>query len=69
MEKEKKVYGIDVFNGDDFSEVGPGEWNSMSDEWWMEVAERQGLVWSLEGFQKDFNEENVNTDSMYIRII
>lgn len=68
MEKETRVYGINI-DLDDFSEVDPGGWNSMSDEWWMSVAEGQGYVWSLKGFEGAFNMETITTTSMYIRII
>ena len=66
--KETRVYGISVYD-EDFSEVDPGGWNSMSDEWWMEQAERQGNVWTLGGFQDSFNNENVDVYNMYIRFI
>jgi hypothetical protein len=68
MEKEMRVYGIDI-DRDDFSEVEIGGWNAMSNEWWMDTAERQGFVWSLSGFQQAFNLDEISATSMYIRFI
>lgn len=67
--KEVRVYGIDM--NKDTSSVGMGEWDSISDELWMSIAESHGLVWSLGGFQKDFNREKIDCDlyDMYIRFI
>lgn len=41
---------------------------SLSDEEFMDVAEEQGLVYTLKGFEWDFNNENIS-DTWYIRII
>ena len=41
---------------------------SLSDEEFMDVAEEQGLVYTLKGFEWDFNNENIS-DMWYIRII
>lgn len=41
---------------------------SLSDEEFMEVSEEQGLVYTLKGFEWDFNHENIS-DMWYIRII
>ena len=68
MEKEIRVYGIDI-DRDDFSEVEFGGWDAMSDQWWMDTAERQGFVWSLSGFQQQFNRDEIYSTSMYIRFI
>ena len=67
--KEIRVYGIDM--DQDTSSVGIGEWDTISDELWMSIAESHGLVWSLGGFQKDFNREKIDCDlyDMYIRFI
>lgn len=41
---------------------------NLSDEEFMEVSEEQGLVYTLKGFEWDFNNENIS-DMWYIRII
>lgn len=64
--KQLRVYGIDL--DQDTSSVGMGEWNNISDELWMDIAESHGLVWSIPGFQHDFNSENLKYD-IYIRFI
>ena len=58
---EKKVYVIDTTN----LEKGFAE---MSKEEFMDEYEEQGRVYSLEGFQRAFNEEEVNvaTDIIFI---
>lgn len=40
----------------------------LSDEEFVSMAEEQGLVWSLKGFEDSFNSSNVS-DTWYIRII
>ncbi len=62
---ETLVYGIDINH---FEDLGIAL-NDFTDEMWIEESERQGLVWSLDGFQRDFNAELVDSGSLYIRFI
>lgn len=41
----------------------------LSNEEFMNIAEEQGLVYTLLGFQDAFNECLVNTDNCFIRFI
>jgi len=59
---ETKIYVLDQNSHDCF--VG-----GYSDEKFMELAEEDGRVYSLEGFQNAFNMEEVNTAVDIIRII
>lgn len=59
-----KVYGIDVDE-----EKCPDSPNSLNNDAFIEEAERQGLVWSLEGFEKGFNEGDINSDKIIIKIL
>lgn len=58
---EKKVYVIDTTN----LEKGFAE---MSKEELLDASEKQGRVYSLEGFQRAFNEEEVNVATDIILI-
>lgn len=53
-----KVYGIniDTFYTEDEKRL----FSDLSKEEFIEEAEKQGLVWSLEGFEKSFNEDEIN---------
>lgn len=57
-----RVYVIDTTNLDKGFE-------EMSQEEFMTESERQGRVYSIKGFQRAFNEEevNVNTDVIFIK--
>ena len=61
----KKVYVISAHNHilDDRHHY------DLTDDEFMTASEEEGLVYSLEGFQKAFNECNVHTQSDFIRII
>ena len=64
---ETRVYAIpcdDIFEGDSSEEI--------SDEKFMDIAEENGTVWSLKGFQDCFNYEIYrcpDPDNYYIRFI
>ena len=62
---ETRVYGIDV------EQVENETWSpkSLSDIEFVEVAEKQGLVWSLNGFQNQFNDNLINSNNIFIRFI
>lgn len=63
---ETRVYLIDLSN--DTSGVEIGNWNNLSNEKWIELSEMQGSVYSLDGFQKQFNNELIGFET-YIRFI
>lgn len=58
MDKEIRVYGILYIDA-----------SSLTDEEFISEAERQGLVWSLKGFEQAFNQSYVSSDDMTIKII
>jgi hypothetical protein len=59
-----RVYVVDANDaGDDFS------CNQCSNEEFINEAERQEMIYSLEGFQKAFNLSEVNTEIHFIRFI
>ena len=55
-----RVYAIDLYELDDEMPIDDNEF--------MDMAERQGKVWTLEGFEKAFNNEEIS-DQWIIRII
>lgn len=55
-----RVYAIDPHEIDEEMPI--------SDDEFMDMAERQGKVWTLEGFEKAFNNEEIS-DQWIIRII
>lgn len=61
---ETRVYGIDLENYE--FDTHPRTWDS---EKFMSEAEIQGNVWSVKGFEKDFNEENINQNNLIIRFV
>lgn len=65
-----KVYIIDMFDYEDFYEDdGATHPLALNDEEFIDVAETQGNVYTLEGFQIAFNEDEVSSSNSYIRII
>jgi hypothetical protein len=60
MNKEIKVYMIEV------DEKGSDDY---TDEEFMKLAEEQGTVYSLKGFQDEFNYDDTIDFGHYIRII
>lgn len=62
-----RVYGVDNEVFDEFNE---GDLlSSLNNKQFAVEAERQGLVWSLDGFQEAFNMGDVSNNSLYIRIL
>ena len=61
-EVEIRVYVIDQNVSDVYA-------NSKTDEEFMEIAEEQGRVYTLEGFQEAFNLEEINSAIDVIRFI
>jgi hypothetical protein len=62
--KENKVYCVNIKNLD--SELSPLGWD---DKTFMSKAEEQGLVYTLKGFERCFNDEDIDYDYTFIRII
>jgi hypothetical protein len=56
-----RVYAIDLYEID-------GSVYDLTDDEFVDIAERQGKVWTLEGFEKAFNNDEVS-DQWIIKII
>lgn len=58
MKKETLIYIVSTTNayGEPYA-FNLNDIQNMSDEEFIETAEEQGLVWSLEGFQNNWNTE------------
>lgn len=66
---ETRVYGVCIDELDD-KLVDKLHTNSVSDDDFIELAEEQGYVWSLNGFQTQFNNDEICLPSeFYIRFI
>lgn len=61
--KEFRVYVVDVHS--DTDELIP----LLSDQEFMNVAEDNGTVYTLQGFQHAFNNDEINSSEEFIRII
>ena len=61
--KEFRVYVVDVHS--DTDELIP----LLSNEEFMNVAEDNGTVYTLQGFQNAFNNDEINSSEEFIRII
>jgi hypothetical protein len=61
---EYRIYAIDLteWETSDLSIV------DLTDEEFIKIAEQQGRVYTLKGFESEFNNENIS-DQWYIRII
>lgn len=64
QEVEIRVYVLDT---QDIS-IDKG-FEELTEEEWIEQCERQGRVYSLQGFAKAFNEEEINTSIDVVKII
>ena len=62
MKTETRVYLIDLHK----AEKGIKHWN-FTDEQFMDIAEEQGYVYSLEGFSKAYNTSQL--DSIFIHSV
>ena len=62
MAKELRVYVLDIDIVENYNEY-------VTDEIFMELAEKEGTVYSLKGFQNAFNDELVNSSTDLIRFI
>ena len=62
-EVEIRVYAIDTFN------LQKQDWSNLTNEEFMTLAEEEGNVYTLEGFQEAFNLEEINSSIDVIRFI
>lgn len=60
---ETRVYVIDSFN------VSGRDWDDLTNDEFISLAEEEGNIYSLEGFQEAFNSQDVSTESDVIRFI
>jgi len=65
---ETKVYGINSAKITDPIELLHLQDHTFTNEQFMEIAEGQGYVWSLSGFELNYNIDDI-PNSVYIRII
>ena len=63
QQSETRVYVIDTFN------VKERNWNDLTNEEFMNLAEEDGNVYTLQGFQEAFNSQDINTEIDVIRFI
>jgi len=68
MKATTRVYGIDSSLLYDEIELIHLQDGTFTDEQFIEIAEEQGHVWSLKGFQHQYNIDDV-ASTIYIRII
>jgi len=60
---ETRVYGIEL------DSIGETNIKKLSDEEFKEMAESQGNVWSLKGFEADFNNDYLNQSNLFIKFV
>jgi hypothetical protein len=63
-----KVYGIDSDKINDHLELLALQDHSLTDEQFIEISEKCGLIWSIDGFSHAYNINEIS-NSTYIRII
>ena len=63
-----KIYGIDITADDIFTDYADTI-EDIKDEDLMDMAEKQGYVWSLDGFINALNRDEINTDFFWFRAI
>ena len=63
QQSETRVYVIDTFN------VRERNWNDLTDEEFINLAEEDGNIYTLQGFQEAFNSQDINTEIDVIRFI
>jgi len=66
-----RVYGIDIdkLSKPKLDIINNKGFDKITDTEFIEIAEQDGLVWSLNGFQNDFNHLNFDIDGILIRFI
>jgi hypothetical protein len=68
MKQEIRVYGISldrIYDGLEHQRIVEFR---LSDEEFIEIAESHGLVWSLKGFEHQYNIDDIKSDT-FIRVI
>ena len=65
IKTETRIYLVDISDME-FEDDIPTSW---SDEKFMTEAEKQGGIYSVNGYQKAFNDDNINQTSSYVRFI
>lgn len=65
--KKIKVYVIHVHNIGDIDE--DVKLNKISDEYFMDIAEKKGCVYTLKDFETAFNNIDISIDTDFIRFI
>ena len=63
QQSETRVYVIDTFN------VRERNWNDLTNEEFINLAEEDGNVYTLQGFQEAFNSQDINIEIDVIRFI
>ena len=61
-----RVYAVNIYSYDIIEDINLLE---CSDEDFVALAEQMGLVWTLKGFQEDFNDDNIIAQALFIRIL
>lgn len=64
--KEIRVYTINVFDCDCGFDDSPTQWGN---ERFIREAEIQGGVYTLKGFEEAFNDEEISSIMVFIRIL
>ena len=64
-DKEARVYVVNV----DEMETGDRPYHELTDEEFIEQSEKQGTVYTLQGFATAFNEEEISSSTQVIRIL
>ena len=63
-----KIYGINITADDIFTDYADTI-EDIEDEDLMDMAEKQGYGWSLDGFINALNRDEINTDFFWFRAI
>jgi len=61
-----RIYGVNIYNYDLIEDINLLE---CSNEEFITLAEQMGLVWTLKGFQEDFNNDDIIAQALFIRIL
>jgi hypothetical protein len=69
MSAEIRVYGIKPDTAYSTLDLGTRGLLDISNEEWINEAEAQGQIWSLYGFQDQFNCDQIDQQDLFIRII
>ena len=64
--KKIRVYGINIDLLDYGKVIGI---HNITDEEFIDIAEEMGFIWSIDGFQSQFNNLEINIENLIIRFI